>query len=141
MGRAGGVLDDNLIDRIYGAAVEPRTWAAVVRDISRAFDARSGVFALSDNDTELSSVSIAHGVFEEPATVASYFSYFGAIDIAVPAFARLAPGKFASTSGLFSPQRLRRNEFYNDFFRKLGLIDSIGGNVLRDERGTAMFCM
>ena len=22
-----------------------------------------------------------------------------------------------------------------------GLIDSIGGNVLRDERGTAMFCM
>ena len=130
-----------MIDRIYGAVVEPKNWHGVVRDICRASNAHSGVFALSDNDTELSTVSIAHGVFEDAATVAAYFAHFGAMDIAVPVFARNPTGRFAATSAVFEPRAIAHNEFYNDFFLKLGLSDSAGSNVLRDERGTAMFCM
>ena len=135
------VPGDELIDRIYGAAVEPESWRDVVRDICRAFDAHSGVFAFSDNHVELSSVSVSHGVFEDASTVAKYFSYYSGIDMAVPAFATHQTGKFTTTARLFAPAVLATNEFYNDFFLKLGLIDTMGGNMLRDERGTAMICL
>ncbi len=135
------MFDSALIDRIYGAVADPQSWHGVVRDICRAFDAHSGVLALSDNDTELSSVSIAHGVFEDAATAASYLSYFGAIDAAVPLFARSPTGAFTATSRAFETPEVMHSEFYNDFFLKLGLIDSAGGNVLRDERGTSMLCV
>ena len=134
------MLDDDLIDRIYQAAVEPSAWRGVVRDLCGVFGAHSGVLALTSNETELSSVSIAHGVFEDAAVVGEYFAHFRALDIAVPAFARNTTGKVAATSRLFAQRDLARNEFYNDFFRRIGLIDSIGANVLRDERGTALIC-
>jgi DNA-binding CsgD family transcriptional regulator/PAS domain-containing protein len=134
------VLDNDLIDRIYHSAVDPSAWRGVVRDLCGVLGAHSGVLALSDNEIELSSVSIAHGVFEDAAVVGEYFAHFGAMDPAVPAFSRNTTGKVAATSRLFAQRDLARDEFYNDFFSRMGLIDSIGTNVLRDERGIALLC-
>jgi DNA-binding CsgD family transcriptional regulator len=135
------VPGDELIDRIYGAAVEPETWADVMREIQRAFDAHSITFAFSDNQVALSSLAASRGVFEDQAVVTQYFSYYGGLDIAVPAFVGHQPGKFNTTSRLFTPQVRARDEFYNDFFVKLGLIDTLGGNVLSDARGTGLICL
>ncbi|CAN5148829.1 helix-turn-helix transcriptional regulator [soil metagenome] len=132
---------DELIDRIYRAVIAPDTWTGVVRDICRAFAGHSAVLAFSENDTVLSAISIPHGVFEDPAVVDSYFSHYGAIDGAVPLFASLPAGKMVAVSRVWSKRRLARDEFYNDFFRKLGLADSVGGNLIRDERGTGMFTL
>jgi DNA-binding CsgD family transcriptional regulator len=134
-------VDQELIDRIYHAVVAPETWRGIVRDICRAFDAHSGALVLTDNDTVLSAISVAHGVFEDSAVVQAYFSYFKVIDGAVPLFAGTPTGKIVSTGAVWSSRELARDEFYNDFFLKLGLVDSIGGNLVRDDRGTAMFTM
>ncbi|HWA86127.1 MAG TPA: LuxR C-terminal-related transcriptional regulator [Opitutus sp.] len=132
---------DDLIDRIYGAAVEPETWADVMREIQRAFDAHSITLAFSDNQVALSSLAASRGVFEDQAVVTQYFSYYGGLDIAVPAFVGHQPGKFNTTSRLFAPEVRAGDEFYNDFFVKLGLIDTLGGNVLSDARGTGLICL
>lgn len=133
------MLDSSLIDRVYQAVAEPAAWTGVVRDICRAFRAHSGTLAFSENQNELSSIWASAGVFEDASVVGAYLKHYRSLDIAVPAFAGHQTGRFATTSTLFSPAELERSEFYNDFFLKLGLVDALGGNILRDARGTALF--
>ncbi len=134
-------MDQELVDLVYHAVIAPESWQAVLDEICRLFTSHSGVLAFSDNQTALSTLAVSHGVFEEQAVRDDYFSYFAAIDGAVPLYIAHPTGKVLAMSRVWSKRKLARDEFYNDFFAKLGLLDSAGVNVIRDERGTGLFTL
>ena len=134
-------MDQELIDLVYHAVTAPEAWQAVVDEACRLFNSHSGVIAFSDNEAVLSSLSVSHGVFQEQSVRDDYFTHFAAIDGAVPLYIANATGKVLAMSRVWSRRKLARDEFYNDFFVKLGLVDSAGVNVIRDERGTGLFTL
>ena len=134
-------MNQELIDLVYHAVVAPKSWQVVLGEICGLFTSHSGVFAFSENETVLSTLSVSHGVFEDQAVRDDYFSHYAAIDGAVPLFVSNPTGKVVAMSRVWSKRKLARDEFYNDFFAKLGLVDSAGVNVIRDERGIGMLTL
>jgi DNA-binding CsgD family transcriptional regulator len=134
-------VEEDLVDQIYAAAVSPELWPQVVRSVATAFDAHSGTLAFTENGASLSAVSASWGVFQDAGVVREYFSDFANLDTAVPLYVAQPTGKMVATSHQWTPDQLAKSVFYNEFFTRLGLVDSAGSNLIKDNRGLGIFCL
>jgi DNA-binding CsgD family transcriptional regulator len=78
-------------------------------------------------------LALTTGRFDAAARV-RYVADFATLDPAPRTFARMAPGTASTTDRLLSAEVRRQSVFFNEFFRPLGLIDTIGG-LLRVGQG------
>ena len=111
---------DDLLDRIYDAALNPAGWAGVLESRNGMLNSRG--FGLFFQDR--TSVRFNQFVGLDSSDVAAYENHFGAVNPWAPAFAR-QPDKIAAHE-LMGPDTLERTEFYNDWLNPLGLHDAIG---------------
>jgi hypothetical protein len=70
---------------------------------------------------------------DTPEGRAPYEAYYGAIDPVIPMLAGMRPGEAAVTSIVWDARFHNGDEFYNDYFLKIGLLDSIGASLIRDD--------
>ncbi len=130
MDRAGHA-DGEIVAAIYDAVATPGRWAEVLARMAARFDADSATIFYLDHSNTLGQVEATWGRFAgEP--VERYKRVFAAIDPAPAAFARIPVGVNTTTNRLFGLETIRRDPFFNEYFRTLGLDETMGGTIMRD---------
>lgn len=131
-------LAKDVIDGIYAAALDAQRWPDALRGIGRTIGAQADAMLLTDTRLISRNLTLTTGLLDQQSVRDDYRNYFGAIDPAVALFAGLPVGQATTTSMAWAPQVVARDEFYNDFYARLTLRDSLGAPLLR-EQGCAAF--
>ncbi len=130
MDRAGRA-DAEIVGAIYDAVADPARWVDVLALMAARLDADSGTIFYLDHRNALGQIEATFGRFAgEP--VERYKREFAAIDPAPAAFTLVPVGINTTTNRLFGPEKIRKDPFFNEFFRTLGLDETMGGAILRD---------
>jgi DNA-binding CsgD family transcriptional regulator/PAS domain-containing protein len=121
------VLD--LIDEIYGAALDSSRWPIFIESLSRVFGGIGGVFQQRERQSaEVGFIEIG-GM--DAAARAAYEQYYRARSVWMPA-AFVSSSELTIGHELAPDKRLfEQSEFYNDWLRPNGGYDAIGGVVQR----------
>lgn len=122
----------DLIDRIYGAAVEPGLWPNFVRELNRVLHGR--VAALFVQDTLSADVGLLVVDGQDPTYAESYQKYYAAKNLAFRASAKLSPGAVKREFELVDRETLLRSEFFNDWLLPQELLYGFGSVVERREQ-------
>ena len=111
--------ETDLLDLIYGAAVEPALWRPAIERVADALDAWGGVLVLQDQETGAGDAVFARA---DPRALEDYFGYFASrnplLKTANPHrfMRRWTPRVLTDEEWIDKPQ-LTRSEYYNDFLR------------------------
>ena len=110
------ILD--LIDHIYGAAVDETLWPTVLGEFRSLLDCEGSTLFFTDNRLRPIDSFFQNNV--TPDAVSSYQSYFHSVDIrlhrAIPHYV----GKIVTDGDLVDEGEIKKHEFYQDFLRPIG---------------------
>jgi DNA-binding CsgD family transcriptional regulator len=125
------------ISEIYDAALEPGRWQGTVQAVVRAFDVAGGAYIVFD---KLSGSVRSLGVTGPCATLKdAYIDHFAPIDPYAAVLRTTPIGTWIRVHESLSPELLRHDEWYNDFFLPSGLTDSVATRLFDDDRWLAVF--
>lgn len=109
----------SMIDRIYGAAVEPSEWPNVLTEITNWYGGW-GVQLLSwDNASQTMPFSVAGGDITVDGQRA-YGEHYGKIDPRRQLLDRMPVGRLVACNSVFDDAYVASSEFYQDFLLPLG---------------------
>ncbi|MBN9217223.1 MAG: hypothetical protein J0I79_04670 [Mesorhizobium sp.] len=123
--------ETRFLDALYRGATEDASLRDALVFAQAMFDCQAG--ALVSIDTRmpmLGSLALTSGVLSEHERL--YAEQFSDIDPAPSIFAGLAPGAASSTDRLMSRDMRLNDPFVQEFFRPIGLVETLGGTLLRD---------
>ena len=114
--------NDDLIGKIYDAAIAPESWTVFLECLSEVFKSRGTILYLMDFANHRSicrsdDVSFIQFVRTDPATVASYDCYYSKVNVWLENSKNLPEGELVTTEQLFSEQELIKTEWYNDWLK------------------------
>lgn len=129
---------DDLIGKIYDAAVMPELWAVFLEQLSTVMESDGTVIYLVDfssravtcNNDELSFIQC---VRTDPESVMSYNSYYSKVNVWFDHSKDLPEGKIITTDQLFPAQELVKTEWYNDWLKPQGYFHAMIGHLLKQE--------
>jgi DNA-binding CsgD family transcriptional regulator len=125
------VVEDKLVDAIYGTVFGEATWHDFLDKLSRILpDGRSTLF-YHDSTRSKGAFSLNSG-FDADA-VAKYGKYYSSINPWMPAAAARKVGVGVVAEQMFPRDRLVKTEFYNDFWSKNGGESAVGVTIVREE--------
>lgn len=120
---------DHLIGCLYEAAAEPKRWPESMSALGNLLNAVSGQFLLWDKRAQ----APAFLAFRHDAPIAAnedYERHYGALDPRRLLVERLPVGTLIADHEHFDEAFVRKDEFYQDYLRPLGLRYAAGGRVL-----------
>lgn len=123
-------IDPRLLDALYSGATDDAEMERALKMMADAFRCLSAALVSIDARAPSSSLILSVGVFDAAAREA-YSAHFVALDPAPPAFGRMPAGTASTTDRILPPGQLS-GEFANDFYRPLGLAETLGGNLQSD---------
>lgn len=126
-----------LVGRIYDAAVEPALWCEAIEAIAGAAGCRSGIFYEHDTGTRRSRPLGFHRL--DPDFMREYERHYSALDPWNRRVAGWPAGLAAPTYALIRDEEFRRTEFYQDHLRHTGMFYGLGGMVVRSHGRFAVF--
>jgi DNA-binding CsgD family transcriptional regulator len=129
---------DDLIGKIYDAAVMPALWPAFLEQMSDAFNSRGTALYLVDfasNRSTCSSddLSFIHSVRIAPEAGMSYDRYYSKTNVWLENSRHLPEGKLITSDQLFSTEDLVKTEWYNDWLKPQGFFHAMVGHVLKQD--------
>ncbi len=132
-------IDDfsRTVQTIYDAAVEPANWTVALEEIASAVGSRISVILTTHpqhNEIAVKSVGM------DPASMLAYNDYYGRLDTAPPALARVPTGVVATQQQLVNRDMWARGEFANDWARPNGYGDAIFSVLTRDGGRSSWLC-
>lgn len=126
-------MDDpksQLLDALYRGATEASELARALELAQDMFHCQGGALIVLDAQAPAAAIALTSGLFQEHGKL--YAEQFIAIDPAPTVFARLPVGRANATDRMFTPAELRSLPFINEFFRPIGLMETLGGNLFLD---------
>lgn len=126
-----------IVERIHGAALEPRLWSDVISDIARLCDAHTGIFYEVDRVRGQSGVLGALNI--DPSSARAYEEHYISVDPWQRHAIRSQTGRINLTHEFISDSEFQRSEFYQDYLRQSGIFYALGGTVIRDADHMAVF--
>ncbi len=132
------VLD--IVEDIYGAALEPDRWPGTLDDIAGFMDADHAHVFIADSATMAPRFAAVGRAFPGDS-LDQYHAYYHALDPRIEAGLRLPAGVLYPDHVLCEPRAFERSEFYNDFYRRCGLRWMIGAMLERTARNTVGFAV
>jgi len=124
-----------VLDALYQGAFDNAALEQALRLLTERLSCVSAVIVSTDVQAPGTAAVAVTGRFVEGA--AAYAARYGAIDPAPAAFARLPPGR-ASTTGRILDEAAFASEFFHEFYRPLGLVETLGANLLADKARWAL---
>jgi DNA-binding CsgD family transcriptional regulator len=125
------VVEDKLVDAIYGTVFGEATWHDFLNKLSRILpDGRSTLF-YHDSTRSKGTFNLSSG-FDADA-VGKYGEYYSSINPWMPAAAVRKVGVGVVAEQMFSRDRLVKTEFYNDFWSKNGGESAVGVTIVREK--------
>jgi DNA-binding CsgD family transcriptional regulator/PAS domain-containing protein len=108
-----------LIARIYDAALDSALWPSCLGALSDAIGGSSAVFFDQDVEQRRVGFIFAHRV--DTGQLDTYSAYFAAKDIWIRGAFRLTAGAIAASAALVPSEDFIKSEFYNDFLKHLDI--------------------
>ena len=120
----------SLIDLIYQAGLQTELWPAVLTGLVARF---GGTATLFIQDSDRNSAGFLGFVNMDPKFMRDYQEYFAALNPARGEWPTVREGTIIDIAALMDEPTYLRSEFYNDFFRSIGVYHAIGTVVQRSE--------
>jgi DNA-binding CsgD family transcriptional regulator len=130
---------DDLVGKIYDAAVMPEVWPVFLEQLSEALDSKGTALYLADfarrSSTTCSSddIPFVQSVRIDPEKGASYDRYYSSVNVWFEHSSDLAEGRLITTDRLFSDRELIKTEWYNDWLRPQGYFHAMIGHLLKQD--------
>jgi DNA-binding CsgD family transcriptional regulator len=115
-----------LVEMFYRGVTDTHHLALALETMGSRFGCRSASLVSLDAGQPGAAFALATGVFDE-AAARRYHADFAVLDPAPRAFALMSPGSASTTDRILSEDDLRHGAFVNEFYRPLGLSETIGG--------------
>lgn len=127
---SGSVGISELLDRLYGAALDPLLWPGFLQAFNDRVRGSVAALHWQDHSGNRGSAAVVHGL--EPEWHRRYEQHYGHVNPWLLAH-RAAPalGDFNDSEALVPSNELKRSEFYNDFLAPQDLRYSLGVVVHR----------
>lgn len=130
---------DDLIGKIYDAALMPELWPVFLERMSDALGSRGTVLYLVDFASRSSTcrsdeISFIQSVRIDPEAVASYDHYYSKINVWLEHSGDLPEGELITTDRLYSACELVKTEWYNDWLKPQGYFHAMLGHLLKRDR-------
>jgi DNA-binding CsgD family transcriptional regulator len=129
---------DNLIGKIYDAAVMPELWPVFLEQLSDVLQSSGTVLYLVDffsrNVTcQCDEISFIQSVRIPPESVLSFDNYYSKVNAWYENSSDLPEGKFITTDNLLSARELVKTEWYNDWLKPLNYFHGMIGHILKQD--------
>ncbi|MDP1772447.1 MAG: helix-turn-helix transcriptional regulator [Methylobacter sp.] len=129
---------DNLIGKIYDAAVMPELWPVFLEQLSEAFNSKGTVIYLMDfanrsPTCRSDEVSFIQSARTDPETIVSYERYYSKVNVWFENSSDLPEGEFITTDRLFPARELVKTEWYNDWLKPQDYFHAMIGHLLKQD--------
>lgn len=129
---------DDLIGKIYDAAIMPVLWPAFLEQMSDTFKSRGTALYLVDfascrSTCSNDDCSFIHSVRIDPEAGLSYDRYYSKTNVWLENSKHLPEGKLTTSDQLFSTEELVKTEWYNDWLKPQGFFHAMVGHVLKQD--------
>jgi hypothetical protein len=121
--------DLEIVSALYSSIAEGRGIEPALELLARRFNCASALLVSFEAAVPNADVASAVGTFGEPKNLRTYHKDWSTRDPGPRAFSALRSGAASSTAVMFGPEFDRSNQFYNEFFRAIGLCETLGGNL------------
>jgi PAS domain-containing protein len=122
--------ETRFLDALYRGAIDESELTRALQLVQDMFQCRSGAFVSFDTRAPAADLSMVSGIFNEYGRL--YLEQFVAIDPAPLFFSRLASGTASTSDRILSEQERNALPFFNEFFRPIGLTETLAGNLFND---------
>jgi PAS domain-containing protein len=123
--------ETRFLDVLYDGVTDGNELQGAVERIQEMFSCRAAALLWIDVQKPEINFARISGVFNECGRL--YLEQFAAIDPAPEVFARLPAGTASSTDRLLTPQQRHSHPFVQEFFRPIGLVETLGGTLFSDQ--------
>ncbi|MFA6051725.1 MAG: helix-turn-helix transcriptional regulator [Methylobacter sp.] len=129
---------DNLIGKIYDAAVMPELWPVFLEQLSDAFGSRGTALYLVDFASRSATcrsdeISFIQSVRIDPETAVSYDRYYSKVNVWLEKSRDLPEGELITTDRLFPVRELVKTEWYNDWLKPQDYFHAMIGHLLKQD--------
>ena len=121
--------DLEILSSLYGSIVEGGAIEHSLELLAQRFDCPAACFISFDAAAPKADMQVAVGIFGQPENLRAYREEWSKSDPAPRAFSAQPSGRVSSTRTLFSPDFNSANGFYNEFYRAIGLAETLGSNL------------
>jgi PAS domain-containing protein len=122
--------ETQLLDALYRGATDGAELSRALRVIQDLFHCRGGALVSFDAHAPAADLSMISGLFAEHGRL--YVEQFAEIDPAPMIFSRLAIGTASTSNRILSAEEQNALPFVNEFFRPIGLTETLAGNLFSD---------
>ncbi|MGZ8158246.1 MAG: helix-turn-helix transcriptional regulator [Methylobacter sp.] len=129
---------DDLIGKIYDAAVMPELWPVFLEQLSEVFNSKGTVIYLMDFASRSPTcrsdeVSFIQSARTDPETIVSYERYYSKVNVWFENSSDLPEGELITTDRLFPVRELVKTEWYNDWLKPQGYFHAMIGHLLKQD--------
>jgi DNA-binding CsgD family transcriptional regulator/GAF domain-containing protein len=125
--------EDLLIDRFYDAIAAPDRWQEALEAVRKSFGAAGAVIGFFDPMLPHLSLGLGSGVWDADLSL-QYLRDFAAIDPVPAKLMRERFGDAISSMELMPAEETRNCVFYNEFYRPIGLVETLGAKLVQDSK-------
>lgn len=124
-------LELQFLNALYSGVLDTASFKTALQLAQKMFNCSAAALVSLDTQAPALDISATSGIFDEYGRL--YLEQFAQIDPAPALFSRLATGKANSTDRMFSREQFRADPFVNEFFRPIGLVETLGGTLFSDD--------
>ncbi|HTV69239.1 MAG TPA: hypothetical protein VMF90_11950 [Rhizobiaceae bacterium] len=121
--------DGQILTALYDGIVDGRELGRALELLAARFDCPSASLVSFDAALPRSDIVSPIGILGQPENTSSYRAEFSVFDPAPRAFANLHSGGASTTNAMLDFTRADTRIFLNEYFRKIGLEECLGGNL------------
>jgi GAF domain-containing protein/DNA-binding CsgD family transcriptional regulator len=131
--------EGKFLDALYQGVSDSGQLTLALELIQNMFGCRSAVLVMVDARDPTASFVETSGTLHQSLQL--YVEKYAQIDPAPARFLSLPAGRAMSTDRLFTPEERATGQFYNEFFKPIGLIETLGGPLYSSDGNFAMIAL
>jgi len=131
--------DDRFLNTLYRGVTNRDEFGQAVRLLQELFECKGAVLVTVDaRDARASFVSTS-GVLQDNLQL--YVEKYAQIDPGPARYLRLAVGTALSTDRMFTPEENAASRFFNEYFKPIGLVETLGGPLYMEGGSFSMVAL
>jgi len=123
--------ETQFLDALYRGVTDGVEFKRALEIAQEMFNCLGAALVSLDAQAPALDIGVTAGVFNEYER--HYVEQFAKIDPAPAFFGRLPAGTASSSDRILSEETRNNDPFVNDFFRPIGLVETLGGNLYSDQ--------
>lgn len=131
--------ESKFLDALYQGVSDSGQLTLALGLIQNMFGCRSAVLVMVDARDPTANFVETSGTLLQSLQL--YVEKYAQIDPAPARFLSLPAGRAMSTDRLFTPEERATGQFYNEFFKPIGLIETLGGPLYSNDGNFAMIAL